>query len=295
VRQLRALDPAGQYDVDPIYFPSGVDAAPSPLASRSRSPAAGGVRIGLLDGAADTRSPALARAHIIQRTFAPGAPEPSPHATAIASLLAGEDGDFRGAAPGASLFVADVYGSTAAGGSAVAVVRGLAWLVDSGVAVINVSLVGPPNALLQAAVSRAVVRGRVIVAAVGNDGPAAPPLYPAAYPGVVGVTGLDARLRVLPEAERGPQVAFAAPGAEMVAAAPRGGYTAVRGTSYAAPLVAGLLARRLPQPDPAAARRVVESLARGAVDLGPKGRDAIYGWGGVALDLPVRPAALARR
>jgi hypothetical protein len=60
-------------------------------------------------------------------------------------------------------------------------------------------------------------------------------------------------------------------------------------------LVAGLLARSLPQADPAAAHRAVDALARSASDLGPKGRDPIYGWGGVALDLPIRPAALAHR
>jgi hypothetical protein len=295
LRRLRALDPNGRYDVNPIYFESGAVGAPARPAAGTAPPPGRASSIGLLDGAADPRSPALARAHLVQKAFAPRGSKVSLHGTAIASLLAGDDGVFHGAAPKATLYVADVYGPTAAGGSAVAVVRGLAWLVERGVPVINVSLVGPPNALLEAAVSRAVARGHIIVAAVGNDGPAAAPLYPAAYPGVVGVTGLDAKLRVLPEAGRGPQVAFAAPGVDMAAARPGGGYAAVRGTSYAAPLVAGLLARSLTQADPAGARRAVEGLARTASDLGPKGRDPIYGWGAVALDLPVRPAALARR
>ena len=58
---------------------------------------------------------------------------------------------------------------------------------------INVSLVGPRNALLERVVASLVSRGHLIVAAVGNDGPAAPPLYPAAYDGVVGVTAVDQR------------------------------------------------------------------------------------------------------
>ena len=44
----------------------------------------------------------------------------------------------------------------------------------------NISLVGPRNALIERAVSAAQRRGVILVAAVGNDGPAAPPLYPAA-------------------------------------------------------------------------------------------------------------------
>jgi len=250
-----------------------------------------------VDGSADARAPALARIPLRQQAFAPGGAQVSPHATAIASLLAGEDGAFHGAAPGAGLYVADVYGPTAAGGSALAVARGLAWLADAGTPVVNISLVGPPNALLAAAVAHAIARGHIIVAAVGNDGPAAPPLYPAAYPGVVGVTGVDARRRVLLEAGRGPQVAFAAPGADLLAAAPglAGGYGPVRGTSYAAPFVAALLAQALPRPDPQAARAAVEALARQATDLGAPGRDPVYGWGAVGLDLAVRPGAMGRR
>src|SRR3546814_15328799 len=80
------------------------------------------------------------------------------------------------------------------------------------VPVINVSLVGPPNLLVRTAVTAVQRRGLIVVAAVGNDGPAAAPLYPAAYPGVVAVTGVDSNNRVLSEAGRGPHVDFAAPG-----------------------------------------------------------------------------------
>ena len=81
----------------------------------------------------------------------------------------------------------------------------------------------------------------MVVAAVGNDGPAAPPAYPASYPSVVAVTGVDGRGRLLPEAGRARHVDFAAPGADMNAARSDGGKGRVRGTSFAAPLVAGRL------------------------------------------------------
>ena len=58
---------------------------------------------------------------------------------------------------------------------------------------INLSLVGPPNQALERVVGAMVKGGHLLVAAVGNDGPAAPPLYPASYPGVVGVSGVDPR------------------------------------------------------------------------------------------------------
>ena len=116
--------------------------------------------------------------------------------------------------------------------------------------------------LVAAAVRAVSARGARIVAAVGNDGPAAPPAYPASYPDVIAVTAVDARDRVLPEAGRAAHVDYAAPGAEMSAAAPAGGLTAVRGTSFAAPIVAGRLARLLHDPDPSAAARALAALDR---------------------------------
>ena len=67
------------------------------------------------------------------------------------------------------------------------------------------------------------------------------------------------------------------------------GYTSVRGTSFAAPLVAGLLASRLPGPDRDAARVAIASLAREAIHLGASGPDATYGLGLVAEGLRAPP------
>ncbi len=199
--------------------------------------------------------------------------------------MVGHSADFHGAAPGAELYADDVFCGVATGGAVDAVAEALAWLVHERVAVINVSLVGPPNVILEAVVRSVISRGFIIVAAVGNDGPAAPPLYPASYPGVVGVTAVDGRRHVLVEAARGPQVRFAAPGADMVAARSPQGFDAVRGTSFAAPLVACMLAAEMREPDPAAAARAISALASRAVDLGAHGLDPVYGYGLVAADL----------
>jgi subtilisin family serine protease len=149
--------------------------------------------------------------------------------------------------------------------------------------------------LLEAAVKALIAKGHVVVAAVGNDGPAAPPLYPAAYPGVVAVTAVDARRRLLPEASRGSHVDFAAPGAEMAAAGLDGGFVAVRGTSFAAPLAAGLLARKMSAPDRVAADRAIVTLGRQALDLGARGPDPLFGRGLVATELRVPPPEVGAR
>lgn len=183
----------------------------------------------------------MSGASIEQNGFA-GRPQPTGHGTAVASLIVGNEPPFHGAARGASLFVADVYGGSRAGGSAATIVRALAWIASKRVQVVNISLVGPPNRLLGNAIQALRARGIKVVAAVGNDGPAAPAQYPASYPSVVAATGVDGRGRALAEAGKSAHLDFAAPGADMAAALPARGYARVRGTSFAAPLVSARLA-----------------------------------------------------
>ena len=277
LQALRQADPGGVYDFDHLHLPSGTvgaEQAGAAPASASR----GTVRVGLIDGGVGDH-PALAGAIAEQRSFSGERVVPTAHATAIASLLAGRGHGVNGVAPNAQLYVADIYGGQAIGGSSLALVRAIGWLTSMGAPVINVSLVGPRNQVVETIVESAVRRGFLIVAAVGNDGPAAAPLYPAAYPGVIGVTGVDSRNRVLVEAERGPQVMFAAPGA--TAAAALHGVTGVRGTSFAAPVVAGLLASR--SQSVAANAATLRALQSSAQDLGARGRDDVYGYGLVAV------------
>jgi hypothetical protein len=241
LNRLRHVAPDIDADFDHIFEPAG--GALLPLAGALASAQgrhAGGTRIGIIDGGV-AGHPSLAGASIEQHGFS-GSPKPTGHGTAVASLLVGNQGPFRGAAQGASLLVADVYGGSRAAGSASAVVRALGWLAAKRPRVINISVVGPANKLVARAVQQVSARGIQIVAAVGNDGPAAPPQYPASYPGVIAVTAVDARGRSLPEAGRASHLDFAAPGADMAAALPGQGYARVRGTSFAAPLAAARLA-----------------------------------------------------
>lgn len=240
--RLRRAAPGMEVDFDHLLEPAGGSLLPFAGTVAATSGAGGGVRIGLVDGGVASH-PSLAGASIDQRGFS-GKPQATGHGTAVASLIVGNQGPFRGAARGASLFVADVYGGNRAAGSASAVVRALNWLAGKRTRVINISLVGPPNKLLARAVQSVRARGIQVVAAVGNDGPAAPAQYPASYPGVVAVTGVDSRGRALPEAGKASHLDFAAPGADMAAALPGQGYAKVRGTSFAVPLAASRLALR---------------------------------------------------
>jgi len=239
LKRLRVAAPQLQADYDHVFEPAGGGLRPR-NATLGAVGGAGGERIvGMIDGGVASH-PSLAGASIEQNGFS-GSPQPTGHGTAVASLLVGSQGPFRGAAVGASLFVADVYGGNRAAGSATAIVRALGWLAGHRAQVINISLVGPPNKLVERAVQLVQRRGIQLVAAVGNDGPAAPPQYPASYASVMAVTAVDGRGRALVEAGKATHLDFAAPGADMAAALPDKGYTRVRGTSFAAPLATARL------------------------------------------------------
>ena len=299
VERLRNLDPQGSYAFNHVHSPAG-ELAEAGTAGRATAPPVPQDqrgRMGLIDTGVDERHPAMSRARIVQRGFA-GPVRAGPHGTAVASLMVGQAGAFSGAAPGGDLYAADVYGGSIAGGSATGLAQALAWMVENNVPVVNISLVGPRNAIVEAAVRRASGRGVVIVAAVGNDGPSAPPLYPAAYPDVLGVTAVNGRGRILPEAGRGSQVDFAAPGADMAAAGPGQGYVTVRGSSFASPLVAGLLSQRLLplQRSNRSLQEVALAEVSGmAVDAGARGPDPVYGRGVVAMDRRIAPATVGAR
>jgi hypothetical protein len=264
-----------------------IEAARTTVGS-NRGARSDGARLGLIDGGVDWRHPLLA--HVRHDDWGcDGTTTASAHGTAVASLLAGEleprdaeATDENGPHDGETateILAADVYCGVDGAAAVESMAAAFGWLVAQRAGVVNVSLVGPPNRLLEQVVAKAVALGHVVVAAVGNDGPSAPPLYPAAYAGVVGVTAVDARRRVLLEAARGPQVDFAALGADLDAATLDGAIASVRGTSFAAPLVAAHLVRDATSPDPVAASAAVERLAAAAVDLGAKGPDPIYGLG----------------
>jgi subtilisin family serine protease len=288
--QLRARDPQGSYDFNHIYTGSG--AAGAAAAADSAPHKHDGISVGLVDSGVDA-SHAVFRDADIRRWGCADMPHPDPHGTAVAALMVGQSAQFRGVAPRASLFAADIYCDSGSGGSAERIAGALAWLAREQVGVVNLSIVGPPNQTLERVVAAMLKRGHLLVAAVGNDGPAAPPLYPASYPGVVGVSAVDKRGRVIAEAARGPQVMFAAPGNNMVSAAVgEPAFRQVRGTSFAAPIVAAMLAGNLAHPDKAGAALALAALAKQAsrVDAGASSNET--GLGIVGQDYRIDPSRL---
>ncbi len=214
------------------------------------------------------------------RSFvAENAKKPDFHGTAIASIIAGNTIDYAGLAPNAEVFAAAVFEEDARQGeiaSTLSLIKALDWLISSEVDVVNISLAGPPNRLLESALKRVAERDILVVAAAGNGGPGADPMYPAAYAEVVAITAVDRNGRVFRLANRGDYLDLAAPGVDLLHARAGGGYTSSSGTSFAVPFAATAAASLIklhPGED------TMARLYAAAEDLGPQGRDDIYGYG----------------
>ena len=253
--------------------PSELLALPTDLSDLS-------LRIGIIDSSVDQGHGAFSQASITTRRFVENDSPPNFHGTAIASIIASNDPSALGLAPRAELFAAEVFDQTDEQGefaSTVSLIKALNWLITEQVSVINISLAGPPNRLLETALARVRERGVLAIAAAGNGGPMAQPMYPAAYPEVVAVTATDNRGRACRLANRGEYVDIAAPGVNVRHAQAGGGYAASSGTSYAVPFVTVAAARLLQSNSEPAV--MLDALYASAIDIGAPGRDQIYGYG----------------
>lgn len=171
------------------------------------------------------------------------------HGSAVLQLMVGaaQSHGFAGSAPPVRVSWASAMRELNGKASTNSLLLALAldWLLEQQVSLINLSLGGQGDAILKAVVARILAQNVLILAPVGNN-PArpAPPIYPAAYPGVWAITAVDAAGKLYSQASHASYTALAAPGAELWVPANGGAY--VSGTSYATALASATLAWQAP-------------------------------------------------
>lgn len=234
-----------------------------------------GCDIGLIDTGVASK---FSHVQLQQKAFNGKTVVPKTHGTGIVHLFAGTQ---KGTAKRATrIFVADIFGSDRANaGSSFVLVKALDWMGQMKVPVINVSLAGPKSSAVAKAVEGLTRKGHIVVAAAGNDGPAAPAVFPGAYPGVVAVTAVDSQAKIYRYANRGNYIDLSAVGVKVPAIDVSGTAIVATGTSFASPTVAVKLAKAMTKPDAAAAKAAIASVEKSARDLGTPGRDTVYGHG----------------
>jgi len=206
------------------------------------------------------------------------------HGTFVASLV-------LAAAPGAEILPVRVLGADGRGRVS-DIAAGITWAVDHGARVLNLSFgTAGGSATIAAAVRYALGRGATVVAATGNAASRTVVDFPAALPGVVAVTALDAKGLRATFANAGAATTIAAPGADLVGAFPVGLYARWSGTSFSAALVSGgaaLAVQRFASPPPSRILALIRARARGFARAVPRADRRSLGAG--VLDL----ARLAR-
>ena len=170
--------------------------------------------------------------------------------------------------------------------------RAIGHATDQKVRVINLSLCGshhdPTEALL---IRRALSRGIIVVAAMGNGYPHANgPSYPAALDGVIAVGASTEVDRRAPFSQTGKHILLVAPGSNILSTVPtypselaaNPGYDAWHGTSMATPFVTATIALMIARMPDATPKQIVNDLKRGA--------DKVSGHGRFSERIRVRPA-----
>ncbi|THV17371.1 S8 family serine peptidase [Rhizobium rhizophilum] len=299
--RVAALAPVAQVDFNHYYRPEQTETDPEcggqscalvreiigwPLDPAGLVQRCGSLpKIGLIDTAINPAHPSLDKARLeVIRISDDALPQSGrQHGTAVVALLVGAAGSRApGLLPSSEVIAVDAFrrlGGSADVASTFDLVRALDALAGRNVRVINLSLAGPDNLLLKRAVEAMIARGAILVAAVGNAGPRAKPLYPAGYEGVIAVTAVDKGRNAYRRANQGAHVDIAAPGVNVWTAASISGARPKSGTSFAAPFVSAAAAVLLAERPELTPAQMAEALSLMAQDIGTPGRDSVFGWG----------------
>jgi len=233
------------------------------LASLHRYATGKGVKIAIVDSRIDTSHPDLAGQIKASPDFSDLRRDSAErHGTGVAGIIAAKANNsmgIAGVAPDAKVLGLRACWERPLGGATVcnslSLAKALTYALENRVDVINLSLTGPSDRLLQTLVKLAVKQGITVVAAIDEARPAAS--FPAFVPGVIPVA--DERLSA------GGYAVYIAPGRDVPTTEPEGKWNIVSGSSFAAAHVSGLAALLRQLAGPGAARTINSS------SLGPSG------------------------
>ena len=163
--------------------------------------------------------------------------------------------------------------------SSTTIANGMLWAADHGARVVNVSYYGVNgDATITSAAQYLQSKGGVVTTAGGNDG-----LFYSApdNPYLLAVSATGSNDVLASFSSRGNYIDLAAPGAGIFTTSVGGAYASGTGTSFAAPIVAGVAALVISAKPSLTAQQVQDILKQNADDLGTPGWDSSYGWGRV--------------
>jgi subtilisin family serine protease len=243
------------------------------------------VRIAEIDSGVDARHPDLDGQLFDAQNFVGPGPQPAEqHGTAVAGVIAAKADNgigIVGIAPGAALMALracwQVEPNAGTVCSSFTLAKAVQYALRHQAQVLNFSLSGPPDLLLERLLDRALAQGVTIVAAVDPDPGAAG--FPASHPMVIAVAaqdaaGTDARMLL-------------APGHDILTTTAGGGWGFMSGNSLATAHVSGIAALLLERSPDLKPQQLHALLVRSAVPpTGPHGPPALDACAALALVTP---------
>jgi type VII secretion-associated serine protease mycosin len=254
-----------------------------------------GITVAVIDSGVSTAAPSL-KGQVIQPgkdlvdPKGTGNCDQAAHGTFVAGIIAGlklPGTGFYGVAPDARIFPIRVLVDEQKSFDEqlpAKIASAIDLAVNKGAQVINLSLVTENTAAVRNAIDNALAKNVVVVAAAGNDGASQNKdavSYPAAYPGVIAVGGIDENDQHVQTSTSGDYVDVAAPGVHIVGPAPQGGGFGQfpgGGTSFAAAYVSGVAALVRSYDPRLTAAEISERIAATA-DHPPDGHNSQVGYG----------------
>jgi subtilisin family serine protease len=241
------------------------------LAAAHRMATGRGIKVAVIDTGVDIGHPDLknriARANNFvdrgEQTFASDI-----HGTAVAGVIAADgenEGRIVSAAPDAEIYALKACwpqppGSRQAVCNSYTLARAIDFAINEHAQILNFSLAGPSDPLLNRLVHTALARGITVIAAEAPT-PAAG-TFPASIDGVIGVLASDLEGGLRTPAPAGSHLA--APGVDILTTVPHGSYDFFSGSSLAAAEVSGVAALLLEKSPHLTPAQVREALVKSA-------------------------------
>jgi thermitase len=211
------------------------------------------------------------------------------HGTAVAGSAAAQGNNTEGVASVAwnckimPIRISDPQGYAAVSTMA----KGLTYAADQGARVANISYRVSTSSTIKTAAKYMYDRGGAVAIAAGNQGEFDPSPN---NPYVLTVSATTANDKITSWSNTGNLIDLAAPGSAIYTTLRGGGYGKKSGTSFSAPIVAGVAGLVISANPNLSGEQIQEVLKMSADDLGPAGWDPTFGWGRVNAGRAVETA-----
>lgn len=168
-----------------------------------------------------------------------------------------------------------------------AMASGLIYAADNGARVANISYICADSATVISAANYMKSKGGLVTSSAGNYGVDE---GIAATTSMIPVSATDSGDAKASWSSYGAYVAMSAPGTGIYSTTKGGGYGSVSGTSFSAPVTAGVIALMMAANPKLSSSEIESLLYATAVDLGTAGRDPKFGHGRVNAAAAVQAA-----